>query len=331
MGSTVKPQSLWLTSDDGAEIYVRVWESAGQGDGVGRPEAVLQLAHGMTEHVGVYDEFATYLTQRGFAVIGNDHRGHGHTGEKSGSMGYFTERDGFDRVTDDLRAVNEWAGRRWSTVPRFLMGHSMGSMLARRYIQRYADTVDGVILMSTPGDPGVLGKLGRLLAHLEMRLRGPRHPSMFLSRLIFGGFNRRVRNPKTAFDWLCRDPAVLAAYLADPWCGFVPGAGFYYDLLTGLQLIHDDAHIACIPKELPMLFVTGDADPVAGYGKGVERAIAQYRRHGLRRIESIMYADARHGLLHELNKAEVYQDICEWLERHIEAESVPATDEKPPA
>lgn len=331
MAAPVREHTFWLTMDDGAEIYVRVWEGAEHGAGAGRPGAVLQLAHGMTEHIGTYEDFATYLAQRGIAVIGNDHRGHGHTGEKADSMGYFAEHDGFDRVTDDLRAVNEWAGRRWPTARRFLMGHSMGSMLARRYIQRHGATVDGVIVMSTAGDPGVLGTIGRWLARLEMWLRGPRHPSMFLSTLIFGGYNKRVPNPNTPFDWLCRDPAVLDAYIADPWCGFVPSAGFYYDLLTGLRFIHDDAHIARIPKDLPMLFVSGDADPVGGYGTGVERDVAQYKRHGLRHIESIMYEDARHGLLHELNKDEVYRDILQWLERHVEAGYVRANPQQPPA
>lgn len=316
MDAPVTPQSLWLMMDDGAEIYVRAWSVAGAGGQAERPRAVVQLAHGMTEHIQRYDDFASYLAQRGMAVVGNDHRGHGRTGEKADSMGYFADRDGFDRVTDDLRAVHAWAGERWPDAPRFLMGHSMGSMLARRYIQRHGDTLDGVILMGTAGDPGVPGKLGRWLARLEMRRTGPRHPSMFLTALVFGGYNKRIPHPKTAFDWLSRDAESVQAYVADPWCGFVPSAGFYFDLLTGLQLIHDDSHIARIPKQLPMLFVTGGEDPVGGYGKGVERVIAQYKRHGLCRIESMVYEGARHELLNELNKDEVYEDIYGWLERH---------------
>lgn len=329
MDELSKPQTLWLTMDDGAEIYVRVW--GGPDTDAGQPRAVLQLAHGMTEHIQRYDDFASYLAERCIAVVGNDHRGHGHTGEKAGSMGYFADHDGFDRVTDDLRAVTDWIAARWPGAPRYLMGHSMGSMLARRYIQRFPDAIDGVILMGTAGDPGVLGKVGRWLARLEMRRTGPRRPSMFLSSLVFGGYNKKVPNPKTAFAWLARDPEAVAAYMADPWCGFVPSAGFYYDLLTGLQRIHDDALIARIPKELPMLFVTGDADPVGGYGQGVERVIAQYKRHGLRNIESIMYAGARHELLNELNKAEVYNDIYAWLDKRIGAHVPRASLEEPPA
>lgn len=328
MGAPVKSNSLWLTMDDGAKVYVRVWEPSG-GDGY-RPRAVLQIAHGMTEHISRYDDFASFLASRGVAVVGDDHRGHGHTGEKADSIGYLADSNGFDRVVDDLRAINEWVGERWPGVPMFLMGHSMGSMLARRYIQQYASTVSGVILMATAGDPGFLGKLGRWLARLEMKRRGPRHPSMFLSALVFGGYNKKVPRPKTAFDWLSRDRAAVDAYVADPWCGFAPSAGFYFDLLTGLQLIHDDALVARIPKHMPLLFVTGDADPVGGYGKGVERVIAQYKRHGLRNIESITYPGARHELLNELNKDDVYRDIFAWLERRLEGLHSRPHFDKPP-
>lgn len=328
MHESVHAESLWLTMDDGAEVYVRVWEPAAGAAAdssddapappaaAGGPRAVLQLAHGMTEHSGRYDDFARFLAGRGFAVVGNDHRGHGHTGERADSMGYLADQDGFERLVDDLRAVHEWACRRWPGAPRFLMGHSMGSFLVRRYIQRYGDTVAGVIIMGTAGNPGLPGKIGRRLARLEMRRRGPRHPSMLLTSLVFGGYNKKIRSPKTAFDWLSRDAEAVKAYVADPWCGFVPSAGFYFDLLTGLLLIHDEREIARIPKDLPMLFLSGDADPVTGYGKGVERVIAQYERHGLRRMTSILYKDARHELLNELNKEEVYGDILKWLENH---------------
>lgn len=313
MGHAVKVETFWLSMDDGAELHVCVWENVADRDGDHVPLAVLQLAHGMVEHIGRYDEFASYVVQRGICVIGSDHRGHGRTGEKAGLLGHFADENGFDRATDDLRAVNEWIGTRYPGVPRFLMGHSMGSMLARRYIQRYADTVDGVVIMGTAGNPGVAGKLGRWLARMEMRCKGARHPSMLLSRLVFGTYNKKVPNPKTAFDWLSRDPEAVADYVADPFCGFVPTAGFYYDLLTGLQLIHDEKFIRFIPVALHILFVSGDADPVGGYGRGVEQVIAQYKRHGLRQVESIMYEGARHELLNETNKDEVYEALYGWL------------------
>src|SRR5690606_41194457 len=125
----------------------------------------------------------------------NDHRGHGHTGERADSMGYLADQDGFERLVDDLRAVHEWACRRWPGAPRFLMGHSMGSFLVRRYIQRYGDTVAGVIIMGTAGNPGLLGKIGRRLARLEMPRRGPRHPRQLPVSHGFGRLHPKLRTP----------------------------------------------------------------------------------------------------------------------------------------
>lgn len=304
----IRRDTLWLTMTDGADVFVRVWEPDGE-----PPRAVLQVAHGMVEHSGRYDAFAAYLTERGVAVVASDQRGHGRTGEKAGSLGHLADKDGFDRLVGDLLAINEWIGRRWPAAPRFLLGHSMGSLVARRYVQVHGETVAGIVAVATVAHPGLLAQVGRWLARLQMRRRSPRHPSLLLTALVFDGYNNRIPRPKTAFDWLTRDPEALASYVADPYCGFVPSAGFYYDLLTGLRLVHDARLIRRIPKDLPMLFLAGDADPVGGYGKGVEKIAARYRRLGLRNIRLIVYEGARHELLNELNKEQVYNDILGWL------------------
>lgn len=356
--------SHWLTMEDGAEIYVRSWTSPGgqrpAAKGAQRADSthaatdagkstseaasstgassaslgIVQLAHGMAEHIHRYDAFAAWLAERGFVVVGNDHRGHGRTGERAGVMGYFGDfskgdkdglnGEGFERVMEDMRAVSTWASERWPGAPLVLMGHSMGSMLARRYIQKYgaAPELAGVVIMGTAGDQGVLGRLGLSLARREARRKGADTPTPFIDRIAFRAYNKRVPNAQTDFDWLSRDKAEVAAYVADELCGFVPSAGFYVDLFTGLQRIHDDTLIADIPKDLPLLFISGDADPVGDYGKGVDRVIAQYERHGLRRIEGHMYEGVRHEPLNELNRTEIYDDIFRWLQARVAEKSV---------
>lgn len=312
-----------MTMDDGARVYVRVWtarEAAGAESGEDAPAAgtargVLQIAHGMAEHIGRYEEFAEYLAERGFHVVGSDHRGHGRTGERAGLLGHFADEDGFERVVDDLRAVNDWIAGRWPGLPRFLMGHSMGSLLARRYMQRFGDTIDGAVLMGTPGHPGFIGKFGRWVSKLEVRRRGLRKPNPFLDRVAFFGNNKRIPNPKTDYDYLTRDEEAVAQYLADPLCGWTATSGFFVDLLTGLLIVHEDDEVGKIPKEMPVLFVNGSEDPIGDYGKGVAGIIAQFRRHGIRDVESILFEGARHEPLHEINKEEAYEAIREWLER----------------
>lgn len=315
----------WLTVDDGTEIFVREWSPR-----EGPTRAILQIAHGMAEHGGRYDAFGAWLTRRGIAVVAGDHRGHGRTGEKAGRMGWFGDfpgGEGFDRVTEDLRFIALWSLERHPEAPLFMLGHSMGSMLVRRFIQQLEIGPEpaGAIIVGTAGNPGALGALGRFVARVEMRRRGPTAPSSLLSQLTFGGYNKRIADPKTFYDWLSRDEAEVAKYVADPFCGFIPTAAFFLDLLTGLQRIHDDGLVARIPKNLPLLFVSGEADPVGDYGRGVEQVVAQYERHGLSRIQSRMYPGARHEPLNETNREEVYDDIFTWLEARL-AEKAPPAD-----
>ena len=300
--------STFLKMDDEVEVYVRRWEKADT-----TPSAILQIAHGMAEHVERYDEFARFLNERGIFVVGSDHRGHGQTGKKTGLMGYFAKSHGFDRVVDDLHEVNEWIQKEYRDIPVFLMGHSMGSFLARRYIQKYATSINGVIIMGTGGNPGLAAKVGKLIARWEMKRHGPTKPSERLDKMAFGTYNKNIPDPKTPFDWLSRDEKEVDKYIEDPLCGFVCSSGFFYDLFTGLELIHHNTLIQSIPKQLPVLIISGDQDPVGDYSQGVQNVIDQYKKFGLENLTSKFYEGARHELLNETNKEEVYEDIYEWL------------------
>lgn len=301
----------WLEMDDGADIYVRWWKPEN------KPRAIIQLAHGMAEHIERYHHFATFLVHHGYAVIGNDHRGHGKTGAKSLAFGFFAEQNGFDRVVDDLKFINQWMEQQHPQIPIFLMGHSLGSFLVRRYIQKYAESLSGVILSGTAASPGVAGKIGKLIAKWEVRKRGAKSASPLLNRLSFGAFNRKVPNPKTAFDWLSRDELAVQEYIKDPLCGFICSASFFIDLFTGFELIHDDQLMQNIPKQIPMFIFSGEEDPVGWHGKGVRKVVQQYKDHGLTNIQSILYPNSRHEMLHELNKEEVYESVYQWVEETL--------------
>lgn len=306
----MQEQSFFLEMDDQTELFVRLWAKTEH------PRAVLQIAHGMAEHSGRYARFARALNRRDIVVSAADHRGHGHTGERAGLMGYFAPENGFERVVDDQHALNLWLQREFEGLPVFLLGHSMGSFLARRYIQMYGDTIQAVIILGSAADPGLSGRLGRLAARIQMR-KDPTRPSKFLDRLSFGAYNRGISKPSTKFDWLSRDQKEVQKYEQDPFCGFVCSPGFFYDLLSGLSQIHDPALSAAIPKDLPMLVMSGGADPVGKMGKGVEQFVEQYRKLGLTAIKTVIYPESRHELLNESNRAEVTEDILLWLEEQI--------------
>jgi len=309
-GMGMQEDTFFLNMDDGASIFVRTWAN------VETPRGVLQIAHGMAEHSARYEPFARICNEQGFIVVANDHRGHGQTGEKSGVMGYFAARDGFERVVDDLHAIHTWTEEKYPGLPVFLMGHSMGSFLARRYLQKYGDSIDGAILMGSGGDPGFAVRLGKFVARMQMR-KDPTKPSKLLDKMAFGTYNRNIKDARTKFDWLSRDDYEVQKYIEDPYCGIVCSSGFFYDLFTGLQTIHDPALIHHIPKAIPLLVVSGDADPVGGYGRGVAEFVGQLKKYGISNIVMKLYPGARHELLNEINKAEVVEDITKWLEERV--------------
>lgn len=302
--------SYWLTMDDGAEIHYKKWDHK-------EPKAIIQLAHGMAEHIGRYEEFAHYLVENGYAVYGHDHRGHGLTGEKEGTLGFLAEENGFDRAVKDVHKINELIRKEFPQIPIILFGHSFGSFLVRRYIQIHPYTIKGVILSGTTGNPGLLGKVGKILAKREVRRKGGRAPSPFMNLLIFGAYSKVVPNAKTEFDWLTRDDQLVEEYIQDPLCGFICSSSFFVDLLTGLEKIHKEEYIQAIPKDLPILVFAGEEDPVGKKAKAVKKVIEQYKRNGLTSIEFKFYKDGRHEMLNELNKEEVYELIKKWLQKQF--------------
>lgn len=306
----METETFFLHADDGARICVYHWAE------IKRPLGIVQIAHGMAEHGGRYAPFAKFLNEQGFVAVANDHRGHGQTGEKSGMMGYFAKTNGFDRVVDDMYALRSWIQREYPQLPVFLTGHSMGSFLTRRYLQRYGDTIAGAILMGSGGDPGFALNLGKLVARSQMR-RNPTKPSRLLDKMAFGSYNRGIKDAATKFDWLSRDPEAVQKYMDDPYCGMICTSGFFFDLFTGLELIHDPTLIDQIPKEIPILVVSGDADPVGDNGRGVAAFVGQLKKHGIRNIEMKLYPGARHELLNEINKEEPMADIGHWLHEQL--------------
>ena len=281
------------------------------------PRAIVQLAHGMAEHSGRYKHFGERLAANGIMVYANDHRGHGKTGEKQGIFGHFHNENGFERAVTDLKEINEFIHLNNQEIPVFIMGHSMGSFLVRRFVQRYQGVVNGVILSGTGGDPKFAGKVARRLAKNQMKTFGKEAKSPLLNKLIFGSYNKKIKSPNTNYDWLSRDAKEVQSYIEDPYCGFIPTSGFFNDLLDGLELIHDDKEIERIEKKLPFFFFSGDRDPVGNNTKAIVTVLAQYKKHGIDQVDYKFYKNGRHEMLNETNRDEVITDVIKWLERQF--------------
>lgn len=309
----MQKETYCLTMNDNESVSIQEWYNPDK-----RPKAVVQISHGMAEHIDRYHPFAVFLVQNGFHVIGNDHRGHGRTGENINAMGYFSDTEGFEKTVEDLHVITDHIKDQFTNVPIILFGHSMGSFLARRYIQMYSSDLTGVILSGTGSQPTIAINAGKLIAKLEMWRKDPKTPSPLLNKLAFGRFAKQIKNAKTSFDWLSRDNEQVKLYIDDPRTGFTPSSSFFYDLFQGINMIQDLTKVNGIAKELPMLFISGEKDPVGDRTIGVKKAVKQYEKVGIKNIHTIIYPESRHELLNEVNKAEVYRDIIDWINKQLQ-------------
>ena len=283
----------------------------------GPVRAVLQISHGVAEYILRYAPLARHLTDRGFAVAGHDHLGHGQSEAPGGVRLYFGPKGGWDHVAEDLYGRRRLAGERFPDVPYFLLGHSMGSFLARTYLIRHPGTVDGAIVMGTGQMVPAVIAAGKAVAAEEIRRVGEDHVSPAVGVLAFGAYNKRFAPNRTPFDWISASTENVDRYLADPLCGEDPTIGLFREMLEGLSFIASPRELARMDPDTPVLFLSGDKDPVGGFGRGVRRAYRSFLRAGVRDVSIKLYPGARHEILQEDCQEEVRRDISRWLEEHL--------------
>ncbi len=304
----------YLSSNENDTVHVLLWEDASA-----PPRAVLQIAHGMSEYIDRYAEFASFLAQHGFVVCGNDHLGHGATASSSEMLGYFSAKDGASYLVEDVHLLHNILLARYPGLPLFLLGHSMGSFITRAYVAKYGNGLAGYICSGTSG-PNPAVTISLLLAKLEKRRIGELGRSEFLDKLAFGSYNKRCPDKRTSFDWLTRDTELVDRYVNDPWCGYVFTSAGFHTLFTLLKNVSDTGWANSVPKQLPILMISGDNDPVGNYSKGPNTVYSRLRKAGLVDLTLKLYENCRHELLNEINRQDVYRDVLEWLSKHLKVE-----------
>ena len=283
----------------------------------GEAKAIVQIAHGIAEHIDRYAEFMEFLAGNGYIVVANDHLGHGKSINGPEDLGFFAARDGWNYVLRDMEKLHDRTVKEHPGLPYVMFGHSMGSFLTRTYLIRYPGKYDAAILSGTghQAKPMVLG--GYALASAAVKLYGPRKVGDKLNSIAFGAYNNGFENPRTAFDWLSRDEAQVDKYIADPLCGFVATVSLFRDMMGGIRFITDQKSISAMSRTQPVYFMSGDCDPVGDNGKGVERAYKAFCDAGLHDVMIRLYPGGRHEMLNEVNKYDVYQDILSWLKEKV--------------
>lgn len=328
MDSDIYTVELEHPSSDGATtLRGMLWTSNAygerEGDGPERPLAIIQLTHGMAEHIRRYDDFARYLVGRGFVVAGQDMVGHGDSINSEDDYGHISLEGGKDILLDDMQSLRDMLVERFPGVPYVLYGHSMGSFMTRCYLARRPQGVACAVLCGTGNVAPGLSRLGSFLAHSIANFKGERYRSSFIDSLGVGSYSSKIKNARTPMDWISHDDAVVDAYLADPHCGFMFTVGGYSALMA---LTEECAQPECSQNyslDLPLFFVAGAEDPVGDCGEGVKAAAELARKPRAMYnataapVDVKLYPDMRHEIHNEIGHEQVYADIADWIEAQL--------------
>lgn len=283
----------------------------------GKPSAVVQIVHGMAEYYARYYPLAEALNAAGIAAAGHDHLGHG-ADTPAGQLGYFADRDGWQKLVDDVHTIHLILKERYPESRHILLGHSMGSFVSREYLlQHGGEGMDALALSGTGWMPPAVIYPGLLLAKTVCFFGGAKKPSMLLHKLAFSKNDKPFRPNRTSFDWGSGDDEQVDLYVNDPLCGFVFTGQGMHDLFTGLkQLTRLDRLNGIENKELPILFISGEMDPVGGKSaQGPKQVAAQYRHAGFADVTMQLYPKGRHEMFNEVNRDEVVNNLIAWINR----------------
>ena len=279
----------------------------------GVPKAILQIAHGMTEYIERYDEFARFMVDNGILVVGNDHIGHGKSVDSKDEWGYFAKKDGSACVVEDMHHLTKIMKKKYPEIPYYLLGHSMGSFMVRRYLMNYGDDLSGAIIMGTGNQPLPMVLGGKGLVKIETLLRGEKYRSKLVEIIMFGAYNKRIKDAKTPCDWLTSDVEIVEKYMNEPSCTFIFTLNGFDSLLDTILYIMKKRNIDKIPKNLPILMTSGEEDPVGNYGKDVKKLYKTMKDSGINNLELKLYEGCRHEILNEVTRKTAYKDILEWI------------------
>lgn len=306
----MKNEFYFLSRDQRTQIHAVEWIPDGE------VRAVVQICHGMVEYIDRYHDFAQYLSERGYYVIGNDHLGHGRSVCSESEYGFFGSKNGNKFVIGDIHKLRTKTADKYPDVPYFMLGHSMGSFLLRQYLQMHGRGLQGAVIMGTGDKPPIVLMAGKVLCRVLMLVKGEHYRSKLVDHMATGSYNKHFYPSRTGSDWLTKDTKIVDEYVKSPYCTFVFTVNAFYHMFCGMLELTKKDNMNRIPKKLPLFFVAGEQDPVGGFGKDVDKVYNRYKNCGIKDVTLKLYPDDRHEILNETDRDQVYSDIFEWLEVH---------------
>lgn len=301
------------SADEVTTIYGYCWKPEG------KPKAVVHICHGMVEYIERYQELAEQLCRQGYVVYGADTLGHGKSVVNKNCFGHFGDSNGNWKLLSDMVLLQGLAKRAYPGLPYFILGHSFGSLMVREYVERFPDSVDGMILMGTMHHSNMEAQLGKTICNIiaATKKEGYRYRSTFVNDMAIGRLDKHFRKEDLRNSWLSKDREEVALYNAKPECNFIFTVGAYRDMMTAILEVNDRKNLERLHAGMPVLLMAGDQDPVGHFAKGPRHLYKVYKELGLDcRIR--IYKNDRHELLHEVDREKVYKDILKWLNYYVD-------------
>ncbi len=307
----IREESFYLKSFEDRRFYVKRYDPSGK-----KPKAIVQIIHGMAEHGGRYHEFANFLARNGYAVVINDHPGHGKTAESPEELGIVKKKRGWETMMENTRVLYTHIRKKQPEVPVYIFGHSMGSIIARHFTSVYPVYIQGIILSGTFESRPVLVKIIRTLIKILRLVKGRRHKSKWFNKFFYWRFNRHFSPRPTLFEWISSSREEVDAYVNDPCCGIDCSNGFYNNLFKGIGEMKRAEATLKYRKNLPLLILSGQQDAVGNFGKDALKIHKRFFKQKFQNL-TLKVFHGRHELLHESNKEEVFFFLLSWLDEHL--------------
>lgn len=294
------------SNQDGLELEMSIIKPEGEIKGI------IQIAHGMAEHKERYYSFMEYLVANGYLTIIHDHRGHGISVKKQEDLGYFYD-DKAEHIVEDLHQITMYIKAKYPEKELILFGHSMGSMVVRKYIKKYDNDIDKLIVCGSPSKNPYVGLALEIVKLLKI-FKGEHHRSNLVQNLAFGSYNKKIENPISKNAWVCANEETIKEYDKDKLNGFIFTLNGFQNLFTLMKDIYTKQGWELKKKDLPIFFIAGQDDPVIVSSKAWEKAQDFLKEIGYQNVSGKLYQGMRHEILNEKDKKRVFEDILKWIE-----------------
>lgn len=305
----------FLSKDKKTKVHAVKWTPDN-----GEYHAILQITHGMVEYIERYAHFAEFLTEKGYMVVGHDHIGHGASVSDEKDWGYFCEENPSDVLIADMHTLRTTIQKDNPHLPYFMMGHSMGSFMLRKYLAFHNDNLRGAIIMGTGYTPENMMKLALGITGIFGKIFGTRHRSKFINSLTFGpaykAFDMTGNNPENS--WLTKDAEIVKAYHEDPRSSFAFTVNGYKGLFEAVLFSCNPENVKKVPAKLPIFIVSGKEDPVGDMGEGVMKVYHMFEDAGSLDVTYQLYENDRHEIINEVDRQNVFNDLLSWMNVRID-------------